>query len=486
MVEAPVGSGKSAVGSALGAKGKKVRVLTNTINLQEQYVDGYDFEAMFGLANYPCALGLGSLFKADDCMFPEGMNNCPESHNCEYLIQKNITKMSSRQSLSYAYWLRANWPKESPTDYLYLDEAHLIPQIVKSAATLSFTPKEIEEMDIKPWPKSQIPKQDMRLRIASSWMRQIDQYLKDEYNKIIQVPQGKRTVNHMRAMRKLNDKIQRLAVTINGIAHRPDDYYVAWDGESFKLIPLTARLYFDNFFLKGFQHKAILTSATIGNPEVLAQELGIGDYDFRSVPPSYGPEGNPIHVLDAPRMGFKTKENGRRKQANVIAKLFRDHNPDWSALVHVSSWFQANDLAKRLGRAGFADRVWIADTKGNTGAKIRAWEYRMRRKPNTITISPSFWQGLDAGDTQMCVVAKMPFATLDEFGKAEMDYNPRFSRWKTALKVDQGCGRIRRGEEDHYEEAGKPTKKVVAIADGNHTLINNEFSDFFKSCLVQY
>ena len=485
LVEAPVGSGKSAVCSALGADGD-VRVLTHTINLQEQYEIGYDFKALFGLGQYPCAFGIGDLFKADDCMFPEGMKQCPVAHLCEYLLRRDVVKSSNRQALSYAYWLRANWPKESPTDYLYLDEAHLIPGIVKSAATLSFTPKDIEAMDIAPWPKSTTKNQGMMLKMALAWMRQVDLHLKDEYNSIVKVPGENRTINHIRAMRRINDKIQRLGTTMFGIEVRPDDYFVSWDGDEFKLIPLTARLYFNSIFVKGFEHKIILTSATIGNPKVLTSELGIKDYDYRFVPPSYGPEGNPIKILDAPKMGYNTKEAGKRKQARVISRLFNDHDPNWSALVHVSSWYQANDLAKRLGRAGFSDRLWIADVEGNTGDKIQAWQHRMRKVPNTITISPSFRQGLDAYDVDMNVIAKVPFAPLDDFGRAEMTYNPRLYRWNAATQVEQAAGRIRRGDPSHYEVEGEPTRKVVAIADGNHSLIKEEFSDFFKSCMVDY
>lgn len=490
IIEAPVGSGKSAVASGIGKDGIS-RVLTYSINLQEQYKFGYKFATVFGLRNYECELlnDIGMTknpLMADDCMFPEGMHECPVSMDCLYMIAKDKVKKSRRQALSYAYWMRANWPKENPSKYLYLDEAHLIPDIVKASATLVFTPDDVEKMGLKMYPTITLSNQSARQRAAAKWLVEVQDFLKDEYNKLADIPKTARQLAHIRAMRRLTDKIGRLGATLTTMQYSPSDFHVAWDEEQFKLAPLTARIYFPRYF-QGFADKVILTSATIGDPQVLADELGIKSFDFRSVPPTYTPEENPIYVLDSPKMNYQIGSIGKQKQARQIVGLIKDQDPSWAGLIHTSSWNQANDLKERMQKMGLGRRVWIADTAGTTSDKMKAWEHRMRKVPNTLTISPSFRQGFDPKiPLQINVVAKVPFAPLDEFGMATMKRNKRFYNLQAGVGVMQAIGRIRRGHKEDYEKAGKPRRKINVIADGNVKRVLSEFSSFFKDCMVSY
>ena len=106
---------------------------------------------------------------------------------------------------------------------------------------------------------------------------------------------------------------------------------------------------------------------------------------------------------------------------------------------------------------------------------LRHWQDHKKRVPNTLAIAFSFHMGLDGYDDQINIVAKIPFTTLDEFGMAELNYDPGIYRHKAALLTEQACGRIRRGEKHHYEERGEPMRKFVAIADNNYIGIQDEF-----------
>ena len=130
LVQAPTGSGKSSVGAALARYGI-VRSLTHTINLQQQYEQVYGFDPIYGMRNYPCAF-VNNTDSAAHCSFAEKMFECPVAEYCEYLIQRAIVRASKKQSLSYACFLQAVWPKLDNADFLYCDEAHLLPQTTKS------------------------------------------------------------------------------------------------------------------------------------------------------------------------------------------------------------------------------------------------------------------------------------------------------------------------------------------------------------------
>jgi hypothetical protein len=94
--------------------------------------------------------------------------------------------------------------------------------------------------------------------------------------------------------------------------------------------------------------------------------------------------------------------------------------------------------------------------------------------------------GLDAPDLKFNIIGKIPFKTLDRFGMAELQHNPSFYYLWAAILTEQAAGRIRRGEPEHYETPGRAVNKVVAIADGNYTRIQKQFSSHFKNCLTQY
>ena len=479
IVEAPVGSGKSAVGAALGGINNTM-ALTYTINLQKQYEEEYGFDPIFGMAHYPCALNAG-MFNADDCIFPEAMFSCPVASECEYLIQRTLVQGSNRQALSYAYYLTAGWVHDQPPMYLYCDEAHLLPALVKGASTIEFDTEDIIKYDLEPFPTVNVRNHAIRIKIARDWLSGVRRVMTSKYNDIVRIPPANRTTEVLRAMRYYSGMISDLSNFISDSTNRPQDFFAQWDSESIKIIPLTARRSFPKYFL-GKKQAVILTSATIGNPKVLASELGIRNFKFRRVESNYGPAENPVDVLDVPRMGYRTGESAKKKHAAEIAKLIKSHDPSWSGIIHVSSRYQARDLGERLARNGLQDRVYVLDTDGGTRGKIKAWHRNKKRRKNLLTITYSFHQGLDAPDDNINIVAKIPFKQLDDFGRAELDYNPALYRWNAAVKTEQACGRIRRGEPEHYETVGKPTRKVVAIADGNLDKVKGEMSDFFVSC----
>jgi Rad3-related DNA helicase len=188
---------------------------------------------------------------------------------------------------------------------------------------------------------------------------------------------------------------------------------------------------------------------------------------------------------DMPRLGYRTKTSGWKKWGTKIADLIKGYDPAWGGLIHVSSKKQANDLANLLARSGLQDRVYIPEGEG-TKKKISNWEQRKKKVPNTVAIAYSFHMGLDAPDLKFNILGKIPFKTLDRFGKAELDHNPGFYHLWAAILSEQSMGRTRRGNPEDYEVPGRAVNKVVAIADGNYIRIKNQFSSHFQNCLTQY
>ena len=484
IIQAPTGSGKSAVASALGHYGQ-VRCLTHTINLQQQYESIYDFEPLYGLRNYPCELIHG--LTAGECVYSEAMYECPVKHDCEYLVRREIVSKAQRQSLGYAYFMVANWIWEHPTEFLYCDEAHLLPGIVKEYCTIEYTPQQLQFLQLPLYPQGHIRSEFARLRLSLNWLNSILLDMKVKYNKLMDIPREKRMkLPRVRnQIRKLTDDIRRLGRTISYANEHPNEFYVNWDENSFKLVPLTARLYFKDFFINQWPHKAILTSATIGNAETFARELGLNNFQFRDVPSNFPASSMPVFALkDAPKLSYRLSDSGWVKWAQTIADSIKDLNPAWSGIIHVSSKKQAERLADSLARMGLQDRVYIPSGSGTSG-KIADWQKRKREIPNTLAVAYSFHMGLDAFDDEINIIGKIPFATLDEFGNALLRYDKDIYRYNAALLTEQAAGRIRRGRPEHYEESGQPMRKFVAIADANYIKVADQFSNHFNNCIVE-
>lgn len=481
IVQAPTGSGKTGVGAALSKYGI-VRSLTHTINLQQQYEKLYDFEPIYGMNNYDCAM-LGHGATARECIFSEAMYQCPVKLSCNYLLRREVVKNSERQSLSYAYFLNSVWTHEHHADFLYCDEAHLLPQITRDYCTMEYTPQQLMHLDLPHYPMPMPRSHAARVLIAAKWLNKVSLTVKAEYNKLADIPPRKRGRKTVIKMRILFDNISRIDRSVAWATDSPQHFYASWDNEKFKLVPLTARLYFKNLFTSNWPHKAILTSATIGNPETLRRELGINYYKFRDVPSAFTPESMPVFSYEnAPRLSHSLSSAGWREWAKVVADMIKSCDPSWSGLIHVSSANQAHSLANALARFGLEDRVYIPQGKG-TGEKIEHWQARKKKVKNTLAISYSFHMGLDGHDDNINIIGKVPFGTLDEFGQAELDYDPDIYRHRAALLTEQAAGRIRRGQPEHYEEQGMPMRKFVAIADNNYIQLDSEFSSHFKKCI---
>lgn len=484
IIEAPVGSGKSAVGSALGRRGTS-RVITYTKNLQIQYQDTYNFDAIFGMSNYPCVISEAIELNADDCAFPGEMHACPAYHECAYIVARQNCARSNRQVMNYAYYKEAGWVKEKLSDFLYLDEAHLLPDLLKSYVTIEYTVEYLRDHDLPMFPTTHPKNKNIRLRMAAGWLKDIGKVFKAEYNKLVNIPKALRGVAIVRRMKYLESEIGVIDDVIRSATEYPNLFFADWNDEVIRIIPLTVSRFFNSNFHED-NSKIIMTSATIGNPNVFAKILGIRDFSFRSVPSVFPPESMPIYLPDdAPRMNSKAGDAKKKKWGGLIAEMIKSCDSSWAGVVHVSSYYQANELANLLARNGLGNRVYIPKVQG-TENKAQEVEHRVKKYTNPIIISPVFHQGFDAPYLNFNIVGKIPFSSLDSWGYAEMEFDPLRYRWKSGAKLEQACGRIRRGRPEHYEENSKPRRKFVGIADGNVSIIREELSDFFKSCITTW
>ena len=485
ILEAPTGSGKTAIGLALGSRYRKVRALTFTRSLQNQYADYPETAALYGMNAYPCPLfGMG--VNADTCAFPENMLKCNHAAEglCSYVTEREKTRMSARQALSYQYYFNASWPKKSSgkVDYLYCDEAHSLPQLIMSHMALVFEPHTLAKLGLEPIPTLP-PAQIVSIKITLRWLERIMEQIKQQMEDM-----GDRSDNmgFIRRKKSLKNLISSIWVTYRAMDEHKNSFYIVVDENGvLKISPLTPAPFFFHLFNVP-DTKLILASATTGNHGEFAALLGLSrGYTSHIVPPVYPPSSQPVYTYgDAPKMGYKSGPGAVKKQISIIRNIIDEFPNDSHALIHFVSKKTARDYANILSHY-YGNRIWMPSDKHTTEQKAKAWAMQKKKNPGTICLAWSFHTGVDAPDVDINITQKVPFLALDEVNSQILKRNPRMYSWLAGIAMEQSSGRIRRGDPGHYEVHGEAKRKHVAIIDNNYHMVKKYFSDHFKKCITK-
>jgi len=494
VIEAPTGSGKTTLARAVGSQ-RSVTALCKTKMLQqENYERAYGFDALFGRGNYPCALE--PRLTGAECEFAEvGMHECPVVGECPYLMQKSVAMGSDLRSLNYAYWLTARWPRECPTDVVVCDEAHLLSETVLDFTGATIFEKQRQDWGLPPFPKITSHSGSVLFKSdptgdALAWLNEARTTLLSIYNSL------NKAKNDLKRLRKCETLGMKIRATIDALQANSHDWYIASGpaarsvGESaapgFVCRPLTARHHAPQFFTGKWQ--TVFMSATIGDTDAFARELGIEQYDARCVPGAWPPESRPILVpKDAPKMGraaMKKGEDALEQQVRLIAQLIKGVPKEWSGVVHHTSISETENLARRMGRFGLGDRVWVPPAQVGTEEQMAAWAAHKKKVPNALALTWGWQTGVDLLDEKICIVAKTPFPSLaNRYEQARLAYDGKFYLQRTAWALEQACGRTRRGRSEDYDTPDE-MRGLVAIVDNNYIRVQKYLSPAFREALL--
>lgn len=487
LLDAVTGSGKTSLALALGNNGKSVRALTFTRSLQAQYATYPRTQALYGLNAYPCEL-LNNIMTADMCAFGSNMLKCDHaaSGRCQYVNQREITRISDRQALSYQYYFNASWvhKENAVADYLYCDEAHSLPQVIMNQITLELEPHVLSRLNLAPIPNMP-DAQPVMYRFTTAWLWVLVDQLKSQLDEL---PEESHELKIIRRKKALSSLLTSIKVVVEAMEDNADAFYIHLNEERIKIFPLTPAPFFGYLFnVDPDMTRIVMASATIGNHREFAGLLGINKHSYEShiVPPVYSAEAQPVfYYADGPRMGHKSGVSEQKKQIELIRQAIDQFPPDAHALIHFASIKTAKEYARILTNY-YDNRVWMPDESHSTEEKLAAWELQKKKQSGTICLAWSMNVGVDAPDVSINILQKVPYLPLDPVNTELLRNNPKLYQWLAAINLEQGAGRIRRGDPSHYEVTGEPMKKFVSIIDNNFHMIKRYFSDMFRSQLTK-
>lgn len=474
IIEAPTGSGKTGIVSASSVTRPTV-ALMNTRNEQRQF-GRYDFDILFGKANYACShVDAAQFATANDCLHKdEGMNKCAFANGCAYLLARDAAMASKRAALNYALWARfwpGNWPAP---DLMVMDEGHDLPALVRERAGVVITQEMRDQYQFGQPPLLAVRKDGITWNAADSdntplarAMIYLRSTIRPLESAIDTYERNSKQATSRKELQAAQSLLMNVKTCISAIEMSQSDWFVEClpaNNWQFTVKPLTARHHFQRMMVPQSAATMIM-SGTIGNFDVFADELGIHTFQSHTVPSVWDAKVRPVYDLCTPQMGMKADESDKEEQAKKIADVIRACDRKWNGIVLTTSKVAASELARRLTRKGLGDRVYVANEKLGTDRRVVEWQEQMERKPGSINVSWDMWQAYDGVQEKILVVAKAPYGSLSsEYDQQRIRYSGALYAWEAAQKLAQGIGRTRRGNPEDYDT---PTEKrgMVAIAD---------------------
>lgn len=205
-----------------------------------------------------------------------------------------------------------------------------------------------------------------------------------------------------------------------------------------------------NKHVHAFTNFVLYMSATIGDIPTFAMNMGLqpDKYDYMYMQSNFDFSKSPIYkVKPSLSMAMKFKDKNMHELLSRMLYICEELHPNDNGIVHtvnfeISEKFKefVTQNAKQPGRFLFYD-----DSK----SKEQQLDL-LKHMHAGIIVGPSLIEGLDLKDdlSRFCIIAKVPYPSLDEFNTKRMQLVPGWYEWKTLTSFLQAIGRSVRHRND--------------------------------------
>jgi Rad3-related DNA helicase len=484
VIEAPTGTGKSAIAMTLQHRFQSAYLLTPTLGLTEQYKRDYGHvvEEVRGRSNFPCWINSGTAHNAP--CYKNG-KRCPhakkdEDDPCPYYEQKWRGQDARLTLTNPAYIFRAiqfdeGWGQR---DFAIIDEAHNLEPFFMGLLEVQITEADFDKV----WGPKTMP----MFHIPKDWEDTIKKLL----DGAIASRDKAKTDRDDIAEETFNSIAQRCSMMLT-LLSKPNDMVMNQDTERAGRV-LTGKPVRVNQFaldrLEQISRKRIMLSATVLDIETYLKSLGLEHQKtlFICITDSPFPSSNfNIHYAPCGQMSYSKRKHSIPRQIKAIAAIMRRY-PDQRGVVLPHTHAIRRELVEGLVAEGLGDRILTHDSDGRARDLVID-RFMSSKGPGQVLISTYVGEGFDfAGDlAHWLVLSKIPYLYTpdpqiaqrmeqDEHewrreheGTPACPYEPpnKYSgklcssftcakpcqRWynlQTTLKLVQGAGRIHRRPDD--------------------------------------
>lgn len=222
-----------------------------------------------------------------------------------------------------------------------------------------------------------------------------------------------------------------------------------------ELKPIFADKYAESCLFKR-AGKFLLMSATILSSKNMCETLGItkDNVEYIDMPNLFPVKNRPIFFMPIGSMSFSTRDKTLPKILKKIEEISNSDHATQRGVIHTNSFFISDyiyencstNLRKRL----FYPKNPIFDNAGSNSREKTLQAFEM--SSNGILIGPSWHEGIDLKDdlSRFSIICKVPYPnfTSNKQLEARMKLSKEYYSYITALKLVQSYGRSIRHEED--------------------------------------
>lgn len=468
ILEAPVGSGKSAMAICAARKYGTSHILTPKKNLQDQYFDDFSkhIALMKGRGAYPCVYKDASQYGKIIAEIKKGgtpspaitgvsvadgacstgsekvYDECNARHRCPYAValDRAIEEdhvVHNVHSFIFQAYMHSKFDKRG---ILIVDEVHTLEDICRDFMT----------REIKIPGKAGI---DYTVPDFESIEEYRDFLLQESF-----MPRRSDTrKDYLIAVDAL------LATRMKGfvVEYVIDDFF---NKTLLRFIPKSIRGVPESLIFS-FGERVLLMSGTIYDKSAFCSSLGIAEEEacFMRVPSTFPVAGRPIIMKAAYMTGtsFAEWKTNIKQIADTVSDII-ERFPNAKGLIHTPSYYLTEDLIKHL-RSGISNRV---KTHAKTNFRDCLESFYASEEP-LVFFSPICQEGVDFKDdrARFQVILRIPYPSMEsKIVKALASENYAWYNRKALQAFGQQTGRINRSESDH----------------GVTILLDNRFPAFIK------
>lgn len=203
-----------------------------------------------------------------------------------------------------------------------------------------------------------------------------------------------------------------------------------------------------NRYLFGYGDKILMMSATILQPKVIYDSLGIDPseaYAYR-MKNRFPVENRPIYFQPVGSMSFKNKESTTPKMIAAIEEIANNY-PDKRGIIHTHNFEIARNILINCDKTLQKRLIYQENYESKDEMLVEH-----TKKTNGIIIAPAMHEGLDLKHdlSRFQIICKIPYPSFqdNEQLKIRMQLSQDYYDWLTALKLVQSYGRSIRDEDD--------------------------------------
>ena len=463
IVQAPTGIGKSHVGAALAMSTNNpppderlsnwhpqqasrytyedfpvagAFVLTTTKQLQDQYYSLFpDSSPLKGKDNYICDLDPTSDAGMAPCVYNSGqMDKCSRSCQCDYIMAYRNAILNNFSELNYNMYFSLP-PAFKRKELLICDEASELEDQIISYYSLDLIYKLLDYLTV--------PYETLRKDDTESGYLWVCDLMRNAKSVVFPTRKNMNIaeIKRIKALKQLQEKLSLL------MEHwHSSEFVVELKKGGLTISPLKAnklaRIMFAN------ADKIVFMSATIINPVIMAESLGINsnEYTFVDVDSNFDPKKSPIYISPAKfDMRYGKIDSELPKMVKEVLELCKIHKND-KGIIHTNSF----KITEAFREAVDGDPRFLIREEGVSNEVILN-EHFTSKKP-TVLISPSlaFGTSLDDEHGRFQIITKLPYLPMtDKRIKIAAERSFEWYQMKMWIKLVQMCGRCTRSKEDH-------------------------------------